>query len=61
MKCRTCAGDLEKQGMPTDLATEATHIAMAGKNEWPVCQEHIQLAMVADWFPITRIKKEGDA
>lgn len=53
MKCKTCAATVKKLNLPEDLAEDATHIANAGTVEWPVCAEHMQLAMVAGWFPIT--------
>lgn len=53
MKCKTCVSDIKKRNLPETLAEDATHIANAGPVEWPVCAEHVQLAMVAGWFPIT--------
>jgi hypothetical protein len=26
-----------------------------GSDDWPVCREHMQWAMVAGWFPINEI------
>lgn len=55
-------GKLGCQSCPADFPFPATHIAHpklidgnAG-GDWPVCAMHMQLAMVAGWFPIDEIK-----
>lgn len=60
--CRTCAAEASnnarRRGTEPVWTPPADYVAMAPSTDgspalpWPVCEEHMQIAMVAGWFPV---------
>jgi hypothetical protein len=52
LRCKSC--DAERASQVVKIATAS--LTDGSKRDWPVCEEHLQMAMVAGWFPIRDVE-----